>query len=132
MACDQIAAELLMPFEQLRKCDLHALSVDTLIALSHKFGVSIQAMAMRISKLKIPKPSIGFCRWEHGSAQELWYVGKRLWLTPRPHFVAFERAMESAATVRMKDDWDSQGQTYPVLMEVRRLGKDFLIGLFWG
>jgi Zn-dependent peptidase ImmA (M78 family) len=131
IACDQVAAELLIPLSEISQLDFRNVSPSLILSLSHKFGVSLHAMALRISSLRLLRPSIGLWKWENGSSKELWYAGKRLWVTRRPHFIAFERAMESSDCIRMKDLWESPRGFHPVLIDVRRLGKDFLLALFW-
>src|SRR5207249_5290404 len=103
-ACDTVAAELLMPLEEIRVLASENASIDTLMNLARRFQVSLHAMAVRINDLKLWKHSIGFWRWNEG-ATELWFVGRRLWQTPKPYFNAFELAMQSQGAIKMSEQY---------------------------
>jgi hypothetical protein len=130
--CDMVAAELLMPYNEIRGRASGNASLDSLLTITRNFQVSIQAAAIRISNLKLWKHSFGFWKWDEG-AQELWFVGKRMWLTPRPFFVAFDMAMQNSQTVKRRElyDWHD-GEVRSALIEVRKIGNEYLLALVLG
>jgi Zn-dependent peptidase ImmA (M78 family) len=130
--CDMVAAELVMPRSKIMAQAANHASLDILLSMARTFQVSLQAMAIRISNLKLWKHSIGFWKWDRG-AHELWFVGKRLWLTPNPIFLAFELAMQNPETVKRKElyDWRN-GEVRSALIEVRKMGQDYLLALVIG
>jgi Zn-dependent peptidase ImmA (M78 family) len=127
-ACDAVAAELLMPLDEVRASAGGDASVDTLRMLARRFEVSLHAMAVCINELKIWKHSIGLWRWD-GGATELWFVGRRLWPTRTPYFNAFELAMQSQGAVKMSEMYMRMDGARFALIEVRRLGKDYLLAV---
>ncbi|MBN1547013.1 MAG: ImmA/IrrE family metallo-endopeptidase [Syntrophaceae bacterium] len=130
--CDMVAAELLMPYKEIQEQAAGNASLDKLLTITHNFQVSFQAAAMRISNLKLWKHSFGFWKWDKG-AHELWFVGKKLWLTPRPFFVAFDIAMQNSQTVKRRElyDWHN-GEVRSALIEVRKIGQEYLLALVLG
>jgi len=128
VACDLIAAELLIPLDEIRYAVVGNESVEALISLAHRFQVSLQAMAVRLCSLKLWKHSIGFWQW-NGGATELWFAGRRLWLNPKPHFVAFEMAMASQETVKMSEFYYRGASVHSARIEVRRLGQRYLLAV---
>lgn len=130
-ACDAIAAELLMPLEEVRELRGVPASVDALTRSARRFQVSLHAMAVRISELKIWKHAMGLWRWDNG-ATELWFVGRRLWPTRTPYFNAFELAMQSGRTIKVSEHYARMDGEHPALLEVRRLGENFLLAVILG
>jgi len=126
-ACDLVAAELLLPVKEVRSNVPKEGSVDGLLALADRFGVSPHAAAVRINQLGLWNDSIGFWRW-NGDAQELWFVGRRPWPEKTVYLDAFARAMAQAETLAATEIVEEPGRgAFPVSLSVRRLGKEFLI-----
>lgn len=130
--CDMVAAELLMPYRKIKEEATGNASLDRLLTITRNFQVSIQAAAIRISNLQLWRHSFGFWKWDKG-ARELWFVGKRPWLTPRPLFAAFDMAMQSSQTITRRElyEWRN-GEFRSAHIEVRRIGKDYLLALVLG
>lgn len=130
--CDMIAAELLMPYKEITEQTSRSASLDSFLSIARNFQVSFQALAIRINILKLWKHSFGFWKWENG-ARELWFVGNRLWRTSRPSFIAFEIAIQNMGTIKRKElyDWP-EGVFHSALIEVRRIGQDYLLAMVLG
>ena len=131
-ACDMVAAELLMPYKEITERAAGNASIDGLLTITRTFQVSIRAAAIRISSLKLWKHSFGFWKWDEG-ARELWFVGERLWRTPRPFFTAFDMAMQTSQTVKRRElyEWHN-GEVRSTLIEVRKMGSEYLLALVLG
>ncbi len=128
-ACDAVAAEVLMPFDRVRAVVPRKASVKTLLDLGNQFGVSLQAVAVRVHELGFWTESVGFWRWD-GNARELWFVGRRMWPDKRLYLSAFARAMKEEGTITTSEVIEEQGRgALPVSLEVRRLGTEFLIAV---
>ena len=128
-ACDVVAAELLMPLDEVRCTVPTGASIDGLLALADRFGVSLQAAAVRVSQLGIWAESVGFWKWD-GSAHELWFVGRRLWPDRTVNLDAFARAMREGGTITTSELIHKEERgAFPVGLSVRRLGREFLIAL---
>jgi hypothetical protein len=127
--CDMVASELLMPYKEITELASGNASLDKLLGIAHSFGVSIQAAAIRISNLLLWKHSFGFWKWEEG-ARELWFVGKRFWLTPRPLLTVFDMAMEASQTVKRRELFEcSNGEFRSAEIEARKIGREYLLAL---
>lgn len=130
-ACNMVAAELLMPAEQVAStaAELGDSSPGNLRRLASRFEVSLYAAAVRVHKdLKLWTRSIGLWRWDSGP-QELWFVGERPWQTLRPGFAAFESARESDRTIQAIDSFRRGESTKPVSLELLNLGSNLILGL---
>lgn len=128
-ACDVVAAELLMPLDEVRPVVPSAGSIDVLLALGDRFGVSLHAAAVRINQLGFWNESVGFWRWD-GGAQELWFVGRRLWPEKTVYLDAFARAIREGGTITASEIIEDPGRgAFPVSLNVRRLGREFLIAV---
>jgi hypothetical protein len=128
-ACDAVAAELLMPLEEVSRLSSRDASVDALLALARHFDASLHATAVRVKEVSGWKESIGFWKW-NGEATELWFVGKRCWPERRLNLHAFELAMKSPGAVRTREERHDLGKgAYWVSVEVRRLGVEYLLGV---
>lgn len=128
-ACDVVAAELLMPLREVLGNAPRDATIDGLLALADRFGVSLYAAAVRVNQLGLWNNSVGFWKWD-GTAQELWFVGRRLWPERSLYLDAFARAMAGAGTITSsvlirEPDRDA----LDVCLEVRRLGREFLIAV---
>lgn len=133
VACDAIAAELLMPAEEMRTLgsEFGNPSVENVRAIARRFGISLQAAAVRVREIYGWKHSIGLWKWNNGP-KELWYVGRRLWHTRCPSVAAFHVAKGKSGTVRMSEFFERRGNLEPVYLEVCRLGQDHLLALVLG
>jgi Zn-dependent peptidase ImmA (M78 family) len=128
-ACDAIAAELLMPLDEVRSLVPREGSIEGLLALGDRFGVSLHAAAVRVSQLGLWKESVGFWKWD-GSAQELWFVGRRPWPEKTVYLDAFARAIKEGGTITTTEIIEEPGRgAFPLSLDVRRLGREFLIAL---
>jgi Zn-dependent peptidase ImmA (M78 family) len=126
-ACDAIAAELLMPLQEIQLSGASQPSVENLLKLAHRFGVSLQALANRIAQQRIWKCSVGMWKYQQNTATELWVAGKRPWLTRKPHVLAFELAAKTAdAIARSEQIYDGPG-VHPVFLKVRKIGEQYLL-----
>jgi uncharacterized protein DUF955 len=131
-ACDAVASELLMPLDEVGRLTARQGSVDVLVSLARHFGVSLQAAAVRVKEIAGWEESIGFWKWNQG-ATELWFVGKRCWPERRVNLNAFELAMRSPGAVKTTEEHHDLGKgAFWVSLEVRRLGKEYLLGLVKG
>jgi len=130
-ACDAVAAELLMPAEEVvpfvkRQGES---SPEKLRLIAEAFGVSLHAAALRVHEdFKLWRRSIGLWHFQ-GSARELWFVGKRRWRTTRPPFRAFERALMSSTAIEARESFWEEGSVKPVCIELLSLGNQHLLGL---
>lgn len=133
VACDAIAAELLMPIEEMRALGSESRnpSAENVRAIARRFGVSLQAAAVRVREIYGWKHSIGLWKWNNGPI-ELWYVGRRLWNTRCPSLAAFHVAKGRPGAVRMSEFFERRGNLEPVYLEVCRLGQDHLLALVLG
>lgn len=128
-ACDAVAGELLMPMEEVRGLTAGRGSIDTLVMLARRFDVSLQAAAVRVKEVALWKESIGFWRWSE-CATELWFVGKRFWRERSVNLNAFELAMKTSSTVKARERCHDLGKgAFFVSLEIRRMGKEYLVGL---
>ena len=129
-ACDLIAAELLMPADEVFRYapSLPGETPASLrIAASH-FRVSLHAAAIRLRKdLRIWNRSIGL--WEKKEkARELWFVGPRPWTSSRQDFDVFARAQQTQSTVSAREFcWKGAG-VQAVSLQVLSLGNHRLLG----
>jgi hypothetical protein len=130
-ACDAIAAELLMPAEEVvpfvkRQGES---SPEKLRLIAEAFGVSLHVAALRVHEdFKLWRRSIGLWHFQ-GSARELWFVGKRRWRTTRPPFRAFEDALMSSTAIEARESFWEEGSVKPVCIELLSLGNQHLLGL---
>ena len=127
-ACDCIAAELLMPLDEARGFLEKRTSMGALLSFSDRFNVSLYAASVRIKELKAWKESIGLWKW-NGSAQQLWYVGKRFWNLDELLSAACERAMKSTSAVETDVLYEG---THTVYLKVQKLGRDHIVGFIRG
>jgi hypothetical protein len=128
-ACDVVAAELLMPLDEVRPFVPRDGSVDALLALGDRFGVSLHAAAVRICELGFWNNSVGFWKWD-GHAHELWFVGRRPWPERTLYLDAFARAMTEGGTIATSElIQEPDREAFHVSVNVRRLGRDFLIAV---
>jgi Zn-dependent peptidase ImmA (M78 family) len=127
-ACDCVAAELLMPMDQVRTFVEKPASMRALLSFANRFNVSINAAAVRINELKVWKESIGLWKWD-GGAKQLWYVGKRFWSDKQLPSGAFEEAMRSTSSLTTDALCSDSRGTRSVDIRVQRLGRDYILGL---
>jgi IrrE N-terminal-like domain len=128
-ACDAVAGELLMPVDEARALTVAGGSVDALVSLARHFNVSLQAAAVRVREVAHWKDSIGFWKWNK-CAIELWFVGKRCWPERHVNMNVFDLAMRTSTTIKARECCHDLGRgAYFVSLEVRRLGKEYLLGL---
>ncbi len=128
-ACDLVAAELLMPLDEVRCVVPREGSIEALLTLGNRFEASLHAAAIRIHQLGLWKDSVGFWKWD-GSARELWFVGRRPWPDKSPYLDAFARAMTEGGTVTAAElIREPDRDAFHVCLKVRRLGREFLIAV---
>lgn len=125
-ACDGVAAELLMPLEDVKSSAPREGSIEALLALSDRFHASLYATAIRVKEVAGWSESIGLWKW-NGIGKELWFVGKRYWSERQVSLNAFELAMKTSGTLNNTEELREREKG--VYFEVRRLGKDHLLGL---
>jgi hypothetical protein len=138
-ACDAIAAELLMPMEETRTHveTLGSASPAHLIESACRFGVSLQAAATRIHyDLKLWPQSMGLWQFEDSGPgvpandpREVWYVGKRRWMTKRPPFRVFYDALTSSGSLRARESYFENGEMKPIALEVLQLHQRRILGI---
>lgn len=129
-ACDAVAAELLMPAEEIFRVarEFGRPSPMNLEKVAAHFGVSLWSAARRLHyDLDHWKPRIGLWEWD-GSARQKWFVGKRFWTQEEPPFGAFGMAAESFDTVRTREFYQGHKYCETVSLEVLNLGNNKLLG----
>jgi IrrE N-terminal-like domain len=131
--CDIVAAELLMPLDEMKRIVPQEASPASLLALADRFGASAQATAVRLHELDIWKASIGQWSWG-GNARELWYVGRRFWQERTIYLGAFESAVRQGAYSGSELITSLGRGAFPVFFDVRRLGatRAYLIAVVRG
>jgi Zn-dependent peptidase ImmA (M78 family) len=129
--CDLIAAELLMPTEEATGFvhQLGSPSPENLKAIASKYGVSLQAAAIRVRNgLKVWKCCIGM--WSLSpKIKTLWFVGPKRWDSTQPDAFLLERAASSNASLHTKDLWRRGEITEPVWLNLLGVGSTTVIGL---
>ena len=127
-ACDAVAAELLMPFDEVVGSLDKDASIDSFLAFVNHFNVSLHAAAVRIKELKIWKESIGF--WKlNPSLDELWLVGKRYWNNKAVRVSLFEDGFASANFVQAELMYGDARGIHPIYVQTRKLGKNYVLAL---
>ncbi len=130
MACDLVAAELLMPVDEVLGAFEGRASVATLRLFADRFKVSLQAAAVRLRELKLWRESVGFWKW-NGSAERLWYLGRRFWTDDQVLSPAFEQAM--GRTSPIETDVQCNGSSgigiRRIPVKLQKLGKQYIVGL---
>ena len=129
-ACDLIAAELLMPADEVFRYapSLQGETPDSLRRTANHFGVSLHAAALRLRKdLRIWSRSIGM--WEKKEkACELWFVGPRPWIGSQQDFDVFSLAQQVTSIVSAREFcWKGAG-LQAVSLQVLSLGNHRLLG----
>jgi Zn-dependent peptidase ImmA (M78 family) len=145
-ACDAIAAELLMPANEAASfvTERGAPSPELLREFSRKFDVSLHTAALRVHMdLKLWPQSIGLWGFR-GKAQgrrssppyadddypdEVWFVGKRRWVTKQPPFGAFYHALSSSESVRCRETYIEGSAMKPIAFEVLHVGYQRLLAV---
>lgn len=129
--CDAIASELLMPLDESSNYvrSLGQPSPEKLKAISSKYGVSLQAAAIRVhTDLKAWKCCIGF--WDrHPDVRTVWFVGRRRWDHTDPSAYALDSALNGAAPVRLSELWQRGVSAEPVWLNLLRMGGGRVLGL---
>jgi len=131
-ACDTVAAELLMPFDEFCHAARGDASTARLLALADEFEVSPHAAAVRLNELGVWTESMGLWSWD-GDARELWFVGKRLWPEKTIYMSTFELAVRRGS-YKGSEMITSLGRgAFPVFLDVRRLGTErvYVIAVLW-
>ncbi len=138
-ACDAIAAELLMPMQDARAHveSLGSASPENLIQTASRFGVSLQVAARRIHyDLKLWPQSMGLWQFEDSgpgvptnAPREVWFVGKRRWVTKRPPFRVFCDALASSGSVKARESYYESGEMKRIVLEVLQLHHRCLLGI---
>lgn len=129
-ACDEIAADLLMPSIQIHKLSagLGMQSPEKLSAIANHFGVSLQAAAKRLRDLGLWKLGIGM--WKYDSdAREIWFVGNRPWRTTSPSFSVFQLAIEAGEPVCTREYFPNDHDTELVELKAHHIGKNFVVAI---
>ncbi len=130
-ACNSIAGELLMPFEETVQLVglLGQQSPEKLRIVAKRFGVSLETAARRLhSDLGLWKLPMGL--WEYGRVvQELWFVGKRPWKSSRQSFSAFDLARESRHPIVVRERYPMGDYTELVDLKVLHIGNDKILGV---
>ena len=121
--CDLVAAELLMPLDELQGKASEAASTGALLAIADCFSVSPQAAAVRLNELGVWSESLGQWIWGN-EARELWFVGKRYWPHKVLYLSTFERAAIQGAVIASEIITNQGRRAFPVFLDVRRLGRD--------
>ena len=130
-ACDFVAAELLMPMEEVNDRVEKRASIESLRSFAQRFNVSFQAAAVRIKELGMWKESIGRWKW-NGSTEQLWYVGQRFWRADQVPNVVFERAMKYNSFVGSWEFYHDARGPREVHFKLERWGQDQILGLVRG
>jgi Zn-dependent peptidase ImmA (M78 family) len=125
-ACDCVAAELLMPFHEAMGSVEGRASMFALLSFADRFKVSLHAAAVRIKELEVWKESVGLWKW-NGAAEQLWYVGKRLWIDQQLLAPAFERAIHSTTVVETDVLYSDTKGPHMAYLKIQRLGKDHIL-----
>jgi hypothetical protein len=122
--CDLIAAELLMPMEEMNRLvrKLGAPSPEKLKAIASEYKVSLRATAIRVhSGLRLWKCYIGF--WEKRDIiRTAWFVGQKRWDATVPSSYSIEQAADSDTSVETTERWERQGFSEPVGLNLLRVG----------
>jgi Zn-dependent peptidase ImmA (M78 family) len=130
-ACDSIAAELLMPYEETVQlvAQMGHQSPEKLGIIARRFGVSLETAARRLhTDLKLWKLPMGL--WEYGATvQELWFVGKRPWRSREQSFSAFDLARESHDPIVTRERYPVGAHTELVDLKVLHLGNNKILGI---
>ncbi len=115
-ACDMIAAELLMPAEDVVQFvnKLGGPSPDNLKTIASAFDVSLRAAAIRLhSDLRVWKCCIGL--WERDeTVRTEWFVGPKRWDTTIPDSYSLDLAAESGKSLQLNETWVRNGSLEPV------------------
>jgi hypothetical protein len=129
--CDDFAAELLMPSEDIVPFvrNLGFQSPEKLQLVARRYEVSLYSAAIRVHRdLGLWKRPIGLWNCD-SSVQELWFVGKRPWNTEHPSFAAFDLAKESSKPVCTNELYSNGFITEPVSLKVLHLGRNRILGM---
>lgn len=130
-ACDAIAAECLMPCEEVLEFvrEQGAPSTKKLKAIACRFDVSLETAARRVhTDLDLWRRPIGLWQYD-GTLKERWFVGRRPWAMRTPPFAAFEYAMSSAEPIRTRESYWEGSTLRPIFLEVLHLGNQNLLGM---
>lgn len=124
LACDMIAAELLMPSAE-ATAFIHQLGrpcPEKLRTIASKYGVSLHMAAIRVhADLQLWKCFIG-C-WEHKpQIKTAWFVGRRRWDRTEPDSCSLDLALSSAIPVQAKELWQRGPEADPVWLSLLRIG----------
>jgi hypothetical protein len=130
-ACDFLAAELLMPIQEVHDCVEKRASIESLRSFAKRFDVSLQAAAVRIKELGVWKESIGRWRW-NGRTEQLWYVGQRFWTTDQVPTEVFDRTMRNNSFVGSWELYRDGRGPREVHLRLERWGQDQILGLLRG
>jgi hypothetical protein len=130
-ACDSLAAELLMPLDEVVPFiqSLGFQSPEKLQLLARRYAVSLHSAARRVHEdLHLWKRPIGL--WNYDSAaDELWFVGRRPWNTKHPSFAAFDLAKASPGPVCTQELYSDGVLTRPVSLKMLHLGRNRVLGM---
>jgi hypothetical protein len=123
-ACDLIAAELLMPMDEIVPFveKLGGPSPEKLKIIASRFAVSLRAAAIRVhSGLKLWKCYIGF--WERRElVRTVWFVGRKRWDTAIPDSYSLDLAVDSGKSVQASELWTRDGFSDPVRLYLLSMG----------
>jgi hypothetical protein len=130
-ACDSIAAELLMPVEDITAFvrTLGAPSPEKLCVAAARYGVSLYAAAVRVHfGLQLWKCFLGL--WaRHPQIKTEWFVGRRLWDRTEPDSCSLDLALSSESTIESREYWQRGSQAEPVWLKLLRVGDQRVLGL---
>lgn len=130
-ACDSIAAELLMPFEDIKAFarSLGAPSPEKLKIVASRYAVSLHAAAVRLHiGLQLWKCFIAcWARYPHVKTE--WFVGRRVWDRTDPELSSLDLALSSTTPVESKEYWYRCSSAQPVWLKLLRISNDRVLGL---
>jgi IrrE N-terminal-like domain len=129
-ACDSIAAELLMPTQEIANFvgGLGSPSPEQVKMIASRFAVSLWSASIRIHDLALWNCCIGF--WErHPKIRTVWFVGRRQWDTVEPQSDSLDLALSSKVSVRTTEFWPQGPGTGKVALNLIRIGVDRVFGL---
>lgn len=130
--CDLVAAELLMPVDEVTSFVMHLgqPSPEKLKAVAAGYDVSLHAAAIRVcGDLRLWKCCAGLWRLQEAAVRTDWFVGPRRWGASGLSPYSFELAVKSPAAVRVRETWRRGAFSDPVWLQLLRLGNRAVFGL---
>ena len=129
-ACNCVAAELLMPVDQIkaRARSVGSQSPEKLGPIANHFRVSLQTAAQRLYDLRVWKLGTGMWRCETVPRQQ-WFVGPRPWRTDTPSLSVFDLAIESETPIQTTEYVEKGTHTELVALKAYHIGKKFVVAV---